>query len=162
MLYCNLTKSLPLLLAGFLCVSLFAFSVPAKGDIAIIVHPSNTNTITLKRVKKIFLAKTQSFPDGKPVKAFQMDFEPLRTAFNRNVLNRSEKAVNYYWARMLFSSKAKPPVILQNADHIKTIVASQPEAIAYIDIKDVDPSVRVCLVVKSSHDTHGDIGRQTQ
>jgi ABC-type phosphate transport system substrate-binding protein len=141
----NLIKSLSLFLAGMLC-----YISSAQADIAIIVHPNNANNITLKRVKKIFLAKTQSFPDGKPVKAFQIDFEPLRHSFNRNVLNRSEKAVNYYWARMLFSSKAKPPVILKNADHIKTVVANNPDAIAYIDIKDVDESVRVCLIIKAA------------
>ena len=44
---------------------------------------------------------------------------------------------------MLFSSKAKPPKVLADAEEVKAMIAKNPHAIAYIDSSDVDASIKV-------------------
>ncbi|NRB43060.1 MAG: phosphate ABC transporter substrate-binding protein [Pseudomonadales bacterium] len=115
-------------------------------DIAVVVHPDNQINLDEKTVRKIFLSKTKAFPDGEKVEVYDLPAEnKTRIEFGVTVLRKSEARLNSYWARMLFSSKARPPVVLENVDEIKAMIASNPHAIAYMDLEDVDDSVKVVL-----------------
>ena len=133
--------------AMLLCISCVWLSIPALSDIAIIIHPDNTNQLSITKIRKIFLTKTKVFPDGTTAIPIQIENADMRKQFNRHVLNRSESSINSYWARMLFSSKAKPPAIYGNVEDIKRKVARSTTSIAYIDVKDVDNRIKVVAVI---------------
>ena len=49
---------------------------------------------------------------------------------------------------MLFSSKGKPPKVLDDAASVKEIVATNPNTIGYVNSSDVDDTVRVILEIE--------------
>ncbi|NRB41106.1 MAG: phosphate ABC transporter substrate-binding protein [Pseudomonadales bacterium] len=121
----------------------------AFADIAIVVHPSNTEAADANKIRRIFLGKTKAFSNGEKVQTFDLPKgDKAREVFREEVLRKSESRLNSYWARMLFSSKAQPPKELSGPDEIKEIVASNVNAISYLDSVDVDASVRVIMTLK--------------
>ena len=134
-------------IARLTCALLLSASVQA--DVAIITHPDNANTPKQDEVRRIFLGKTKTFNNGqKAVPADLTDSSQARTTFLKKVLRKSESSLNSYWARMLFSSKGKPPRQFNDATAVQVWVSKTPGAIAYIDAKDLDPAVRVIEVIK--------------
>ena len=138
-----------LLLISGLVVSLIAFPNPVKAAVAVIVHPENPVVLDAAQVKNIFLGKMLVFPDGTPaVPLDQQSGSEIRAVFVRDVLRRDEGSLNAYWARMLFSSKGRPPEVIDSVSELKKRVASNRNEIAYIDVSEVDSSVKVVFTVK--------------
>lgn len=122
--------------------------VSVQADIAVVVHPDNKASITQSEVRRMFLGKQKAFSDGETVQTFDLpEGNAARSAFTKKVLRKAEARLNAYWARMLFSSKARPPKVLNNADEVKGVVSNNVYAIAYLDSSDVDSSVRVVFSV---------------
>ena len=123
-------------------------AVPASADIAVIVNPANESAIDQAGVRKIFLGKTKTFPNGQAANVYDLtDDDNKKAEFSEKVLRKSLASLNSYWSRMIFSSKGKPPTAV-TAEKAKEAVANNTDAIAYIDSKDVDSSVKVLFVIK--------------
>lgn len=113
-------------------------------EISVIVNPNNTNTITESDIKKIYLGKNKSFPDGSAVSPVdQKEGSKIRVTFGKTILNKSEKQLKPYWAKMLFTGKATPPRELADGFSVKEAVGRDSSAIGYIDSSIVDDSVKV-------------------
>lgn len=131
-----------------LLTTLFSFSTFA--DIAVIVNKDNTNDISSSDVRKIFLQKIRYTPDGTKVKRYNYTGNEAATRlFNSKVLKKDGSRLNSYWARMLFSSKGAPPKDFDSADEIKQRVASNKSALSFINVSDVDDSVKVLFTITS-------------
>lgn len=133
-------------LSAFLTVG---FVQPVMADVAVVVNPSNNAVIDEVSVRKIFLGKLKKFSNGNKTETYDLpESDSSRDTFREAVLKKSEARLNSHWARMLFSSKAKPPRVLGSADEIKAAVAENPNAIAYMDTADVDAAVKVVFTIK--------------
>ena len=122
------------------------FSLPATAGVALIVNKDNANSLTANQVRKIYLGKTKAFPNGEEVIPLDLPSgDATRADFLKKVVKKDESALNSYWARMLFSSKGKPPKVLDDAASVKEIVANNPNTLGYIDSADVDDTVKVIL-----------------
>lgn len=136
----TLTKSIAAL-------TLCLVSAVSIADIAIIVNPNNSNTISESDINRIFLGKNKSFSGGDSVKAVNLKSgDATRTEFEKKALGKSSKQVKAYWSKLIFSGKAKP--LLESgsdADALK-YVAENPKAIAYVDASKVNDTVKVIKV----------------
>ena len=132
-----------------LALALSFVSTIALADIAIIVHPSNNNTISEDDINRIFLGKNKSFESGDSIKAVNLKSgDDIRTEFEKKALGKSSKQVKAYWSKLIFSGKAKPLVESGSDEEALKFVADNPEAIAYIDANKVNDSVKVVKVFK--------------
>ena len=132
-------------------VALFAIGLayPAFADVAVVVHPSNTSKLDETQVRNIYLGKVKLFGNGTAV--YPIDIKPgdaARQEFVSKLLRKSEANLNAYWARMLFSSKGKPPAEVADSAAVLAAVASNKSAIGYVDASKVDNSVKVLMVIK--------------
>ena len=59
------------------------------------------------------------------------------------MVGKSLSQVNAYWARLLFTGRASPPRSLPSPAAILQSVRENKDAIAYIDSRDLDQSVKV-------------------
>ncbi|NRB36994.1 MAG: phosphate ABC transporter substrate-binding protein [Pseudomonadales bacterium] len=121
----------------------------SQAELVVIVNPENTlTTLSHASVRKIFLRKVKSFPDGTLARPSELESGNERDKFNTKFLKKTESSLSSYWARMLFSGKANPPRQFNSQKAIKTYVASTPDAIGYIDSSNVDSSIKVIAVHK--------------
>ena len=121
----------------------------AAADVAIIVNVNNTNTISGDDIDRIFLGKNKSFSNGDKIDAVNLKSgDATREEFEEKALGKSGKQVKAYWAKLIFSGKAKPLVETGSDAEALAYVAANPEAIAYIDAANVNDTVKVVKVIK--------------
>lgn len=132
---------LPLLLA----VTMSAAS--ASADVVVIVSARSAVTrLTAEQITKIFLGKTDAFPNGgHAVPIDQAEENAIRDEFYSKVANKSSSQINAYWAKAIFTGDGYPPKLLEGNMAVRKAVADNPNAIGYIDKSAVDSSVRVIL-----------------
>jgi hypothetical protein len=125
-------------------LSTILFSSYCMADIAVIVHPSNSNAIDSATISRIFLGKEKSFADGaQAVPINQTESSAITEEFNTDVLNKSSSQLKAYWSKLVFTGKGSPPKdVTDDAEAIK-LIAANPNMIAYIDASKVDGSVKV-------------------
>lgn len=119
-----------------------SFSVFA--DVAVIVHPSNSNTIDESFIKKAFTGKVKSFENGDTVVAINQESETKSVGeFNEKLLNKSASQLKAYWSKQLFTGKGTPPKEVSNDDEVIKLVSTNPNLIGYVDASTVNDSVKV-------------------
>ncbi len=125
---------------------ILAISHIAFSEIAVVVHPSNTQDLNKDDVKKIFLGKTKSFSSGKKIAPFNLSTDrPERETFESGILNKNAKQMKTYWSKIIFTGKGSPPAEKNTSESLKSSIASNPNSIGYLKKEDVDSSVKVVL-----------------
>ena len=125
-----------LTLAALLLVSSVAFA-----GVAVIVHPSNADAIDKAAISKIFLGKTKSFPSGGTIISLTQS-GPVSDEFNTKLLGKSSSQLKAYWAKLVFTGKAKPPKSVSSAEMLE-LVKSNPSTIGFVDSSAVTADVKV-------------------
>lgn len=124
-------------------------SLAANADIAVIVNVNNNNAVSDSDIDRIFLGKNKSFASGDSIKAVNLKSgDATRKEFEEKALGKSSKQVKAYWAKLIFSGKAKPLVETGSDADALAFVAANPEAIAYVDAASVNDTVKVVKVIK--------------
>lgn len=127
--------------AAFLCLG----SVGAFAQIAVVVNPkSPLASLTADQVSSIFLGKSNTFPSGGSALPTDLpDTLPTHELFYAKVTGKNSAQVKAAWSRLVFSGKATPPKELASSAEVKKFVASNPDAIGYIEKSAIDSSVKV-------------------
>ena len=130
--------------AKALVVGLVFVTSLASAEVAVIVHPSNSNSLDAAELSRIFLGKVRIFPDGSQAVAITLD-ETLKTTdeFNEKVLSKSSSQLKSYWSKLVFTGKGSPPKTVSQDVEAISLVASNPNIIGYVDVASVDASVKV-------------------
>lgn len=114
----------------------------AHAEIIVVVNNANAAALTKNDVSRIFLGKMKKYT---PVNASSSN--ALRADFNKKALNKSSNQVKAYWSKLVFSGKGTPPKELGSDAEIKAFVASNPNAIGYIDSASLDGTVKAALTL---------------
>lgn len=136
-------------LRGGLLVAGLGLAAAGQASVAIIAHPSNTQTgISHDEAARIYLGKSATFANGRQATPVdQAEGSATRAKFYKSVLKKDESEVKVYWSKLMFSGKGQPPRELANDQAVKAFVAGNPEAIGYVDGKFVDGTVKVLLII---------------
>jgi len=132
----------------YLLLFLSLFSSLLSAETAIIVNLQNPlHAINIHDVQEIYMGRKHTFTDNNF--AYPIDYSVLRHDFYKTIVNRPIEQVNAYWARLMFSGKNSPPIILSSTPEVIQQVIDNKNAIAYIDKEDVDENtVRIILLLK--------------
>src|SRR5450432_560205 len=114
-------------------------------QVAVVVNPkSPLASMTADQVSGIFLGKSNTLPSGGTAAPTDLpDSAAIREVFYTKVTGKSTAQVKAAWSRLVFSGKATPPKELATSADVKKFVASNPDAIGYIEKSAVDSSVKV-------------------
>jgi ABC-type phosphate transport system substrate-binding protein len=131
------------IIAGAIVFATFAIS--AQAEIAVIVSRDNHNAkMSQDTVARIFLAKTSSFPNDEDAIAIDMKKgSDEHSAFTESFLDKTPNQLATYWSRLIFTGRAKPNKAVSSAKEMKKIISKNPNMIGYIDVADVDGTIRV-------------------
>ena len=133
-----------LLLAG-----LVTLSNMAAAEIVVIVNPkSPMASMTPEQVASVFMGKSNTLPSGATAAPADLpESAAVREQFYSKAANKTGAQVKATWARLTFSGKATPPKEMTSAADVKKFVASNPDAIGYIEKSAVDSTVKVVLII---------------
>jgi hypothetical protein len=115
--------------------------------LAVIVHPSRSEPLTVADIARIYLRKRRFWADGTPIVPLNVEIgSRAREVFSLRVLGSDTLHLATYWNEAYFDG-VLPPTVLGSTDAIRRYVASEPRAIGYVPEGDADGSVRVVLVL---------------
>lgn len=127
-------------------VAALTLSAIAHAELVVIAHPGlSVDSLTHSQVSRIFFNQANRFPDGTPASPLDVS-DASRDQFIRQVLNKTPQQVEKYWARMIFTGRARPPREV-GPDEVKKMVTQTPGAISYLDEEKVDKSVKAITLV---------------
>ncbi|MBV1877635.1 MAG: hypothetical protein KUG79_08335 [Pseudomonadales bacterium] len=130
------------LLCCCMVLACIMFTGSCAAKTAIIVHPGNSIGSDRGAISKIFLGKSKIFSDGsKAVSINICDDDPLKSEFEKKVLNKTNAQLKAYWSKFVFTGKGSPPKVTSAAE-LKLTLATGPTFIGYINTIDLDNSVK--------------------
>jgi len=116
----------------------------AAAEVAVIVNPSNSASMSNEDVAKLYLGKTKKFTDGNnAVPIDRKEGSEIRVQFIETVVGKDESQMKSYWSRLIFTGKGVPPKVADSDQEVKELVSRNPDIIGYIDASSVDDSVKV-------------------
>lgn len=130
-------------------VVLSLFQPVNAGDVVVIVSSSSPlSSITASQLSDIYLSKTGTTPDGRPVIPIdQADGTAIRQEFYLKATGKSRQLLKAYWSTLIFTGRAEPPREVADGAKMKKLVASNPGFIGYIDRSELDGSVKAILTL---------------
>jgi ABC-type phosphate transport system substrate-binding protein len=128
----------------FVFAALRCAGAGAADVVAVVSAKSRVTALNADQVADIFLGKTSHFPDGtQATPVDQSEDSPARERFYAQFTGKSPAQVKAYWSKMIFTGRGQPPRQVPSNTDAKKYVAQNPNAIGYIDVSQVDDSVRV-------------------
>lgn len=130
------------LCSGLLAGLLFASTVCA--EIAVIVNPANSTSLSEEDINGIFLAKMKSFPNGSPaIPINQEQSAAPAKVFNDKVVKKTDQQLKAYWSKLVFTGQGTPPKEVGSDAEVIKLVTDNPNIIGYVDSSAVTGGVKV-------------------
>ena len=119
-------------------------SALASEIVVVVSAKSQVTSLSASQVADIFLGKVSRFPDGNQAIAIdQSEESAARERFYSQFTGKSTAQVRSHWSKIIFTGRGQPPRQVLNSSEAKRLVVENPNAIAYIESRLVDASVRV-------------------
>lgn len=122
----------------------------ARGaDIAVVVHPDTPiSDLSLAEVRKVFLGERQYWSAKLPVVLLiRAPVARERDVVLRVIYQMSEAQFKQYWVAKIFRAEAaSPPKIVYSNDMQYELVTAIPGTIAFVDVRNVRPGLKVLRV----------------
>jgi len=135
---------------GFIIIGLslgFGSAGTADEVVAVVAANNPVSTLSRSQIADIFLGKMIRFPDGREVVPIdQVENSAAREAFYLKFANKTPAQIKAFWSKIIFTGRGQPPPEVSNGVEVKKFIAKNPDAIGYIEQKQVDDSVKVVLM----------------
>lgn len=114
-------------------------------ELVVVVNKDNaTDKLSKNEVIDIFMGRYLTFPNGDNVQPLDLPSRSeYRNTFYLKLVKQTESKINAYWARLLFSGRAKPPETAKSVADALTQLRESNHTIAYIPESQVTESVKV-------------------
>lgn len=122
---------------------LCGLAMASQADVAVIVHPDSTVSLTPAQVNHIYLGLDRSLT---PIDLRQ--WSETRAYFYQTLAGKNESQLKTYWATLIFTGKGRPPRGVSDQAAMLDMIAADPRAIGYVDTELVDDRVRVLFVLQ--------------
>ncbi len=128
-----------------LILALLLAGPTAASELVVVVSARTTvDQLSQEDVINIFMGRYRRLPGGAA--AFPIDQsadDGIKANFYRRLVNKNLDDINAYWARLVFSGKAAPPLKTASQADVIKLLSSTPGAIAYLDRGQVDGRFKV-------------------
>lgn len=118
------------------------FALPALAQIAVIVHPSNSSNLSNEELVRIYTGRSNAFTAVNLAESM-----PLRAQFDEKAVGRTSAQLKAHWSKLVFTGKGTPPTELASEQEVLNFVASNPQAIGYVNAASVSDAVKVALTI---------------
>ena len=133
-------SSVSILLAATLLS--FATVRAADTEVVAVIGNSSAQSLTKEQLADLFLGKSQGM---KLVD--QPSSAAIKTVFYQKLTGHDLSQVKATWSRLIFTGKAQAPKEVADAEAVKKAVAADPKAVGYVSKAEIDPSVKVLLLL---------------
>jgi ABC-type phosphate transport system substrate-binding protein len=129
---------------------LLGYASSVRSELVVVGHKSlNVNSMTKKKVVDIYMGRRSLLlNDEKIIPLDQTESSVLKKDFYEKLVNRSVHEIDAYWARLIFSGRAKPPQVADGDKHVIDKIVKNPLMIGYIDSSHLTKELKVLIHVE--------------
>lgn len=114
-------------------ISILAFQAALGADIKVIANPGvGAASVSTDELKAIFLGTKASLSDGGHVEPVLSKGGPAHEAFLKEVLGKTDAALQTYYRSLVFTGKGSMPKTLTSDAEVAAYVAKTKGAIGYV------------------------------
>lgn len=127
------------------------FPTNTQAEVIMVAHPSNpVNHLSSREIQSIYLFKKITWENGLRIVPIHLGAQDsLRKLFSKKWLERSLGEIENFYLMRALSGQGQPPLIFLNTKEVKIYLQKNRGAIAYIESKDLDDSVKEIIVERS-------------
>ena len=109
--------------------------LPVRADVVVVANiRSSIASLSRKEAVNIFMGRYRKAPDGSSIHPLDLEADsPVRSAFYRRLIDKSQEEVNAYWVRLVFAGRTSPPAQATGQDEMLKKLASDQQAVGYVD-----------------------------
>lgn len=124
---------------------LFSLSFFAQAELVVVASSSNPiHQIEKQDLIDVYMGRFNTLPSGQNVSTIDFPSNSKeRDKFYLYLTGKSSAQINAYWARLLFTGRARPPLELESKDAVVEHLIRHPNTIAYMKAEDVDSRLKV-------------------
>jgi len=106
---------------------------PLSQAAELIANPSvPIDSLSASNARNIFTMRSQSWPDGSPIKVFVLrDENPLHKQFSKTHLHVFPYKLRRIWDRNIYSGTGNAPTTVDSEEEMIEAIATHPGAIGY-------------------------------
>lgn len=121
---------------------------PATADVVVVVSAqSPVSSLSRAELADIFLGRLSRLPTGDPVVPIdQAERTAAYNEFYSVYVGQTAAQVKAHWSRLIFTGRGRPPQSVASGADAAEIVASNPNAIAYVSSDVVDERLRIVTI----------------
>jgi len=123
-------------------MSILALSFVSFADMHAVISNKNMKDLSEVQIKAIFLKKLVFVKDMKAIPINLEARNPLRSKFESHIIHMSFSRLKSYWTKQHYLGH-RPPINMKSQESIKSFVKKVDGAVGYIDMANVDDSVKV-------------------
>jgi ABC-type phosphate transport system substrate-binding protein len=121
-----------------------AYAQNAESLVVVVNSNSSTDSLSKKQLIDIYMGRFNKFPNGDSVMPVDFDSpSENREKFYEMLVGLSERKVNAYWSRLLFSGRATPPKKAESVAEVISIIQNDTSALAYVTANDVQKGMKI-------------------
>ncbi len=133
-----------------LLIVFLSFASTVQAELVVIGHKSlDSSGMTKKNIIDIYMGRYSLLSENvKLIPLDQAENSKIKKSFYKKLVNRSLNEIEAYWARLIFSGRAKRP---QSVDGDKQVIAKilkNPSMIGYIDSSRLSNDIKVLSYVE--------------
>ncbi|MCG8686389.1 MAG: hypothetical protein MI892_16035 [Desulfobacterales bacterium] len=119
-------------IAMLMIISMFTSSA-WSGSVKVITGAGTSmDSIDEGTIKKIFLGKTKSLPNGNKVEFVTLKSGPAHDSFLKAYVKKSASQFKTYWKKQVFTGKGKSPKTFGSETELAAYVAGKSDTIGYV------------------------------
>lgn len=137
------------LLAAIALALATGFTICAAADEVVVIVSTDNPVVQLSNheIADIYLGRRARFPDGRLARPIdQKETKPVRAAFYEEIVGRTSAQIRAHWSRVIFTGRGRPPPEASDDLDMLSRVTGDPNAIGYIERRNIDESVRIVNV----------------
>ncbi len=119
-------------MALLMMISLAISPASANGIQVITSQSTPVESIDDGTIKKIFLGKTKSWPDGNGVEFVVLKSGDGHNRFLKAYVKKSSSQFKTYWKKQVFTGKGKNPKSFDSEEALVAYIAGKAGAIGYV------------------------------
>lgn len=123
--------------------SLHADTLEYPMPMVLAVHQDNdVSQLEKKDVIDIYMGRFSTFPNGKSVRPIDFPVNSIeRSTFYQVLVGKTERKIDAYWSRLLFSGRATPPVEADSKEEVIELLSES--TIIYLHKGDVTEEMKI-------------------
>lgn len=131
----------------------FSGGLHAADILVVVSKDSSVDQISKRALVDLYMGRTHSLPDGSPVMKVDAPIDSrVRAAFYEALIGMSVSEVNAYWARLMFTGRATPPMNVMTLEDLATLLAKNPNALGYLTEENDSDELKTIFVIENNQD----------